>query len=125
MPEIISTDKAPAAVGPYSQAVKAGQFLFISGQLAIDPATSGFVTGDIQAQTRQVLQNILAILQAGGLDKSHVVQTTVYLRNMDNFTAMNQVYASVFDSNPPARACVEVSRLPKDALVEIEAIACQ
>ena len=125
MRKIISTDQAPAAVGPYSQAIRTQHTLFISGQLPIDPATGQLVEGSIQDQTRQVLQNILEILRAAGLDRSNLVKTTVYLRNMDDFAAVNDVYAAVFGKNPPARACVEVSRLPKDALIEIEAIACE
>ena len=123
MRAVISTNQAPAAVGPYSQAIRTTHSLFISGQLPIDPATNEFVKGSIQDQTRQVLQNILEILRAGDLDRSNLVKTTVYLRNMDDFAAVNEVYAAVFGKNPPARACVEVSRLPKDALIEIEAIA--
>ncbi len=125
MRKIISTDQAPAAVGPYSQAIRTEHSLFISGQLPIDPATNELVEGSIQDQTRQVLQNILEILRAGGLDRSNLVKTTVYLRNIDDFAAVNDVYAAVFCESPPARACVEVSRLPKDALIEIEAIACE
>ena len=125
MRKVISTDQAPAAVGPYSQAIRTEHSLFISGQLPIDPATNELVEGSIQDQTRQVLQNILEILRAAGLDRSNLVKTTVYLRNMDDFAAVNDVYAAVFAKNPPTRACVEVSRLPKDALIEIDAIACE
>ena len=125
MRKIISTDQAPAAVGPYSQAIRTEHSLFISGQLPIDPATNELVDGNIADQTRQVLQNITEVLRAAGLDRSNLVKTTVYLRNMDDFAAVNEVYAAVFCKNPPARACVEVSRLPKDALIEIDAIACQ
>ena len=123
MRKVISTDQAPAAVGPYSQAILTGHCLFISGQLPIEPGTGELVEGSIQDQTRQVLQNIMGILRACDFDKSKLVKTTVYLRNMDDFGAMNDVYAAVFGENPPARACVEVSGLPKDALIEIEAIA--
>ena len=123
MREIISTDKAPAAIGPYSQAIKTDGYLFISGQLPTDPATGELVGGSVMDQARQALQNILAILQEAGCSPSSVVKTTVYLRNLDDFAAVNEVYAAVFDKNPPARACVEVSRLPKNALIEIEAIA--
>ena len=125
MRKVISTEQAPAAVGPYSQAIRAGHYLFVSGQLPIDPATGQLLEGSIADQTRQVLENILAILRAAGLQKSNLVKTTVYLSNMDDFTAVNEVYAAIFDKEPPARACVEVSRLPKDALIEIEAIACE
>ena len=123
MRKAISTDKAPAAVGPYSQAIKTDGYLFVSGQLPIDPATGELVGGSVMDQARQALQNILAILQEAGCSPSSVVKTTVYLRNLDDFAAVNEVYAAVFDKNPPARACVEVSRLPKNALIEIEAIA--
>ena len=123
MRKVISTDQAPAAVGPYSQAIQTQHSLFISGQLPIDPETGQLVEGSIQDQTRQVLQNILAILRAAKLERSDIVKTTVYLRNLDDFDAVNEVYAAVLGQNPPARACVEVSRLPKDALIEIEAIA--
>lgn len=125
MRKIISTDLAPAAVGPYSQAIKTEHGLFISGQLPIDPATNKLVEGSIADQTRQILQNILEILRAADFDRSNVVKTTVYLRNMDDFVAVNEVYAAVFSHDPPARVCVEVSRLPKNALIEIYAIACE
>ena len=123
MRKVISTDQAPAAVGPYSQAIKTDHYLFISGQLPIDPTTGQLVEGSILDQTRQVLQNILEILRSAGLERSNLVKTTVYLRNLDEFEAVNEVYAAVLGKNPPARACVEVCRLPKDALIEIEAIA--
>ena len=125
MRKVISTDQAPAALGPYSQAIRTTHGLFISGQLSIDPATNEFLEGSIQDQTRQVLQNIMEILRAADLELANIVKTTVYLRNLDDFAAVNEVYAAVFGENPPARACVEVSRLPKDALIEIEAIACE
>lgn len=123
MRKVISTDRAPAAVGPYSQAIQTDHFLFISGQLPMDPETGELTEGSIQDQTRQVLQNILEIVREAGLKRSNIVKTTVYLRNMDDFAAMNEVYAAVLGKSPPARACVEVSRLPKDALIEMEAIA--
>ena len=123
MRKVISTDRAPAAVGPYSQAIQTDHFLFISGQLPMDPETGELTEGSIQDQTRQVLQNILEIVREAGLKRSNIVKTTVYLRNMDDFAAMNEVYAAVLGKSPPARACVEVSRLPKDALIETEAIA--
>ena len=123
MRKVISTDQAPAAVGPYSQAIKTDGYLFVSGQLPIDPATGELVGGSVMDQGHQALQNVLAILQEAGCRPSSVVKTTVYLRNLDDFAAVNEVYAAVFDKNPPARACVEVSRLPKDALIEIDAIA--
>lgn len=126
----ITTDAAPAAIGPYSQAVRTtqapatpGGLIFTSGQLPIDPATGTFVTGGVAEQTTQVLKNLQAVLEAGGSSLAHVVKTTVFLKDMNDFTAMNTVYASFFPSHPPARSTVEVARLPKDALVEIEAVA--
>lgn len=126
----ITTDAAPAAIGPYSQAVRTtqapaapGGLIFTSGQLPIDPATGTFVPGGIAEQTTQVLKNLQAVLEAGGSSLAHVVKTTVFLKDMNDFTAMNTVYASFFPSHPPARSTVEVARLPKDALVEIEAVA--
>jgi len=125
MKKIISTNKAPQAIGPYSQAVVLpGQNLvYVSGQLGIDPLSGEFVAGGIAEQTTQVLTNVKAVLEAAGSNLAHVIKTTVYLHDMNDFSEMNKVYASFFNSNPPARAAVEVSRLPKDALVEIEAIA--
>ena len=123
MRKIISTERAPAAVGPYSQGIRTSHGLFVSGQLPLDPATGELVEGSIQDQTRQVLQNILEIVREAGFKRSNIVKTTVYLRNMDDFAAVNEVYAAVLGKSPPARACVEVSRLPKDALIEMEAIA--
>ena len=124
MRKVISTDQAPGAVGAYSQGVRAGGSLFVSGQLPINPETGKMLAGDMGDQARQVLRNVLAIVRAGGLKGDDIVKTTVYLRNLDDFGAVNEVYAEVFGANPPARACVEVSRLPKGALIEIEAIAC-
>jgi len=122
---VVSTDKAPAAVGPYSQAIKAGNFVFVSGQIPIDPKT-GTVTGaDVSAQTERVLQNITAILDATGGGMYQVVKTTVYLKNMSDFEAMNNVYRKHFELEPPARATVEVASLPKGVLVEIDCIAYQ
>lgn len=123
MKEIIHTEKAPAAIGPYSQGVKAGNLLFISGQLPVDPATGKFAGQDVVSQTKMSLMNIQAILAQAGLSMENVVKTTVYLASMDDFAAMNGVYAKFFPSACPARVAVEISRLPKDALVEIEAIA--
>ncbi len=123
MKDIVSTSSAPAAIGPYSQAVKAGGFLFCSGQLPVDPATGDVVPGDVAAQTRQVLANLTAVLVAAGLDASRVVKTTVFLKDMGDFAAMNAVYAETFPAQPPARSTVEVARLPKDVRVEIEAVA--
>ena len=119
----ISTDKAPAAIGPYSQAVKAGNFIFVSGQIPVDPSTGSFSGVDIRTQTRQSLTNIKNILASEGLDLNSCVRIGVYLKDMDMFSEMNEVYAEFFGKDCPARAAVEVARLPKDALVEIEAIA--
>jgi len=120
----ISTDKAPAAIGPYSQAVDSGKgLLFISGQIPVDPATGAFAEGGIKAQTRQSLLNAQSILQAAGLDLSNVVKTTVFLADMGDFAAMNEVYAQFFNEPYPARSAVAVKALPKGALVEIECIA--
>ncbi len=123
MKTIISTNNAPKAIGPYSQAVEANGMLFISGQIPIDPQTGQIVQGGIEAQTRQVLNNIKAILEAAGYGLNNVVKTTVYLKDLNDFAKMNQVYATFFDSQPPARAAFQVARLPLDVLIEIEAIA--
>jgi len=123
MKAIVSTTKAPAAIGPYSQAVQAGGLVITSGQLPIDPATGVFPEG-IQAQTRQSLTNVKAILEEAGTGMDHIIKTTVFLKNMNDFNAMNEVYATFFTkSGFPARSAIEVARLPKDALVEIEVIA--
>jgi 2-iminobutanoate/2-iminopropanoate deaminase len=122
MRRIISTDKAPAAVGPYSQAVRAGDILFISGQIPIDPATGKMVEG-LEAQVTQVLENLKAILEEAGGSMGSIVKATVLLQSMDDFKAMNGIYAGYFESDPPARAAFEVGALPLGALVEIEAIA--
>ncbi len=119
----ITTDKAPAAIGPYSQAVKAGNLFYISGQIPLDPASGELVEGDIKEQTRRVLENITEIVLAAGGNLQCVVKTTVFIKNMDDFALMNEVYAEFFQNNPPARACVEVSRLPMNVDVEIEAVA--
>jgi 2-iminobutanoate/2-iminopropanoate deaminase len=123
MREIIHTEAAPAAIGPYSQGVRANGFLFVSGQIPIDPATGSFVAGGIAEQTKQSLENLKAILTAGGSSIEQVVKVTVYLKNIADFAAMNEVYAAVFGDSVPARAAFEVAALPKDALVEIEAVA--
>lgn len=123
MKEIISTDNAPGAIGPYSQAIKAGNMVFVSGQIPINPATGEFVSGDIHEQTSQVLRNLSAILDAAGCSLNDVVKTTVFLADMDDFSAMNAVYSEFFIDNKPARATVEAARLPRDARVEIECIA--
>jgi len=119
---IICTEKAPAAIGPYSQAVKVGNFMFISGQIPIDPATGNVVEGDIQEQTRQCIKNLQAICEAAGASLRDIVKTSVFIKDMNQFARVNEVYAQFFNAEPPARACVEVSCLPKNVLVEIEAI---
>jgi 2-iminobutanoate/2-iminopropanoate deaminase len=121
--EIVKTSAAPGAIGPYSQAVKAGGIVFLSGQIALDPKSGEMIPGDIHTQTRQVLTNIKAVLAAAGSSLERVVKTTVFLRSMDDFPKMNAVYGEFFPATPPARSTVEVSRLPKGAAVEIEAIA--
>jgi 2-iminobutanoate/2-iminopropanoate deaminase len=123
MREIVSTDKAPGAIGPYSQAIKTGGMLFCSGQIPIDPVTGEFVSNDIGEQTDQVLKNLSAVLEAGGMSLGNVVKTTVFLADMSDFAVMNEVYGRYFDSNKPARATVQAARLPRDARVEIECIA--
>ena len=123
MKRIINTDKAPAAIGPYSQAIEAGSTLYVSGQIPIDPATGKLVEGSIKEQTTQVLKNIGAILEAAGYTFNDVVKSTCLLANMDDFKEMNEVYAGVYSNNPPARAAYGVVRLPLGALVEIETIA--
>lgn len=124
MKKIISTDEAPLAIGPYSQAVIAGDFIFISGQLPIDPE-NGEMPNDVQEQTRQSLENIKSILTEAELDLRNVVKTTIYISDMNDFSVMNDVYSKFFNEPYPARAAVEVARLPKDAFVEIEVIACK
>ena len=121
--KVVSTDNAPAAIGPYSQAIAAGGLLFCSGQLGLDPATKAMVPGGVQEQTRQALKNLRAVLEAGGSSLAAVVKATVYLADMDDFKAVNAIYAESFASNPPARVAIEVSRMPLDARVEIDAIA--
>ncbi len=123
MKRIIATKEAPAAIGPYSQAVEANGFVFISGQIPIDPASGNIVEGGIEEQTRQVLKNIEAVLIAADCSFEKVVKTTCYLKDMESFAAFNEVYAECFKENPPARAAIEVARLPKDVLVEIEVVA--
>jgi 2-iminobutanoate/2-iminopropanoate deaminase len=123
MREAVSTPDAPQAIGPYSQAIKAGGFVFTAGQVAIDPVTGQVVPGEVSAQTERVMKNLAAILQAAGSGLEKVVRCTVFLRNMNDFAAMNEVYGRYFASVPPARSTVEVARLPKDVLVEIDVIA--
>ena len=119
----VSAADAPKAIGPYSHAIRAGELLFVSGQVPIDPATGNLIDGDITAQTRRVMDNLAAVLKAGGLSLQHVVRTTIFLADMSDFAAVNTVYGSFFSEPYPARATVQVSRLPKDARVEIDAIA--
>lgn len=121
--EVVATPAAPAAVGPYSQAIRAGGFVFCAGQIPLDPATGALVEGDVAAQTARVLENLKAVLEAAGTGMDRVVKTTVYLQDMTDFAAMNEVYARYFPKDPPARAAVQVAALPKGARVEIEAIA--
>jgi 2-iminobutanoate/2-iminopropanoate deaminase len=121
--DIVQTDKAPGAIGPYSQAIKAGGLVFVSGQIPIDPASGQFVAGGISEQTEQVMKNLSAVLESAGSGLDRVVKSTVFLADMNEFAAMNQVYGQYFSHEPPARATVEVSRLPRDARVEIDVIA--
>ncbi len=120
---IVSTEKAPAAIGPYCQVVKYANFVFTSGQIPIDPASGGITPGGVEAQTRQALRNLEEVLIAAGASLATVLKTTLFIKNMGDFTQINDIYASFFGADPPARSCVEVARLPKDVLVEIEAIA--
>jgi 2-iminobutanoate/2-iminopropanoate deaminase len=123
MNEVISTDKAPGAIGPYSQAIKVNGMVFCSGQIPIDPATGNFVSEDVAEQTVQVFKNLTAVLEAAGSGLERVVKTTVFLADMNDFAAMNEVYGQYFNENKPARATVQAARLPRDAKVEIECIA--
>ncbi|HEV2457360.1 MAG TPA: RidA family protein [Ktedonobacterales bacterium] len=121
--ERVATSAAPAAIGPYSQAIISGDFVFASGQVALDPATGQLVDGDVRAQTQRALENLSAVLDAAGSSLAQVVKTTVFLTTMSNFAAMNEVYAGYFTGDPPARSTIAVAELPRSALVEIEAIA--
>ena len=121
---IINTDRAPAAIGPYSQAISAGNMLFTSGQLGIHPATGNLAEG-VEAQTRQSLENIAAILESAGYSKANVIKTTVFIKDMNDFGTVNQIYSAFFGDHKPARSCVEVARLPKDGQVEIEVVAAK
>ena len=123
MKEIVSTENAPGAIGPYSQAIKTGGLVFCSGQIPIDPVTGNFVSDDIAGQTEQVLRNLSAVLEAAGSNLGGVVKTTVFLADMNDFAAMNEVYGKYFSENKPARATVQAARLPRDARVEIDCIA--
>jgi len=120
--EIITTDRAPAAIGPYSQAVRSGGLLFVSGQIPLDPATGSLVAGGIVEQTDRVLRNLAAVIEAAGGTLAHVVKTSCFLADMDDFSIFNEVYGRFFPEEPPARETVQVARLPKDALVEVSAV---
>lgn len=123
MKEVVATSAAPKAIGPYSQAIRANGFVFCSGQIALDPATNQLIEGDVAAQTERVLKNLTAVLQQACSSLENVVKTTVFLKSMGDFAAMNEIYGKSFTRNPPARSTVEAARLPKDVLVEIDAIA--
>lgn len=123
MRDVIATKEAPQAIGPYSQAIRANGFVFVSGQVAIDPSTQQVINGDVAAQTDRVLKNLSSILKAAGTGLEKVVRSTVFLKNMSDFATMNEVYGRYFSTAPPARSTVEVARLPKDVLVEIDVIA--
>jgi 2-iminobutanoate/2-iminopropanoate deaminase len=123
MKDVILTARAPKPIGPYSQAIKANGFVFVSGQIALDPKSGEFAGTDIRQQTERVLENLKGILEAAGASLNHVVKTTVFLKDMNDFTAMNEIYARYFTAAPPARSTLQAARLPKDALVEIDVIA--
>ncbi len=123
--KVVSTKDAPQAIGPYSQAIKAGGFVFTAGQIPIDPGTGKLVEGDIKAQTERVLKNLSAVLAAAGSSMDRIVKTTVFLKNMSDFPAMNEVYGQFFKNEPPSRSTVQVAALPKDALIEIDVVALQ
>jgi len=123
MKDVVHTDRGPKPIGPYSQAIKANGFLYLAGQVALDPKTGELTGSDIRQQTERVMENMKGVLEAGGANLTHVVKTTVYLKDLNDFAAMNEVYARYFTLAPPARSTVEVSRLPKDALLEIDVIA--
>ena len=125
MKKVISTAEAPKAIGPYSQAIETGGLIFVSGQIPLIPATGEIVEGSVEVQTARVLENLKAILEAAGASLEDVVKTTVYITNMDDFAKVNGIYGQYFQENPPARVCVEVSKLPKGALVEIDVIAAR
>ncbi len=123
MKQVIQTNNAPQAIGPYSQAIMAGDTLYVSGQIPVIPATGVIVSEHVEDQARQVMENVKAVVEAAGLTLDHVVKTSVFIKNMDDFAKINAVYSEYFKENCPARACVEVARLPKDVLLEMEAIA--
>lgn len=120
---IITTDNAPAAAGPYSQGVILGNLIFTSGQIPLDPVSGEIVPGGVGAQARQALENLEAVLNAAGTKLDNILKTTIFIKNMDDFAAINEIYASFFGAEPPARSCIEAARLPKDVLIEIEAVA--
>ena len=122
--KIIATDKAPAAIGPYSQAIEAGGFVFASGQIPVDPATGNIPEG-IEAQAKQALTNVRNLMEASGLSMENIVKTSVFIKDMNDFAKVNEVYATFFDNDFPARSCVEVARLPKDVLIEVEVVAAR
>lgn len=122
--KIITTDKAPAAIGPYSQAIEAGGFVFASGQIPVDPATGNIPEG-IEAQAKQALTNVRNLMEASGLSMENIVKTSVFIKDMNDFAKVNEVYATFFDNDFPARSCVEVARLPKDVLIEVEVVAAR
>jgi 2-iminobutanoate/2-iminopropanoate deaminase len=123
MKDVVFTDRGPKPIGPYSQAIKSNGFLFVSGQIALDPKTGEFAGVTVREQTERVMENLKGILEAAGASFAHVLKTTVFLKDMSDFSAMNEIYAKSFAAAPPARSTIEVSRLPKDALVEIELVA--
>ncbi len=123
MKQVIQTNNAPQAIGPYSQAIMAGDTLYVSGQIPVVPATGAIVSDKVEDQARQVMENVKAVVEAAGLTLDHVVKTSVFIKNMDDFGTINTVYSQYFKEHCPARACVEVARLPKDVLLEMEAIA--
>jgi 2-iminobutanoate/2-iminopropanoate deaminase len=123
MKDVVLTDRGPKPIGPYSQAIKSNGFLFVSGQIALDPKTGEFSGANVREQTERVMENLKGILEAAGASFGHVLKTTVFLKDMSDFAAMNEIYAKSFVAAPPARSTVEVSRLPKNALVEIELVA--
>ena len=123
MKKQITTPNAPAAIGPYSAGITAGSFVFVSGQLPVDPNSGALCTGTIADMTRQSLKNVIAVLEAAGSEAAKIVKTTVFLADLNDFAAMNEAYAAFFEKEPPARSCVQVARLPRDARIEIEAIA--
>lgn len=123
MREVVLTARGPKPIGPYSQAIKSNGFLFVSGQIALDPTSGEFVGTDVRQQTERVVENLKVILEAAGTSLKHVVKTTVFLKDMNDFPAMNETYAQYFNTNPPARSTIQAARLPKDALVEIDVVA--